>query len=137
MTKKTRGNVVVLQIEEILVWSKLARGEYNRNQAYSHVKLVPQEPWLIAVPVEGMESAEAVGEALASLHQVVQEVTKQQVEQLAHQERESVREATAKALVRSQEGGVGYRTGIKNVSRTGQRPSIESAVDGEPVEDDF
>jgi len=77
-TRKDNDGNVVVEITELLVNVKLGRGDYQRNQFYSHIKVSPVSPWLIKVPIGELEDLDALDAVIDKLADVV---AKQAIEQ--------------------------------------------------------
>lgn len=78
---------LVVSITEMQIWSKLSRGDYNRNQAYAHVVVAPSVPWMIEVPVSALEGPEALKQALSVLQDAVHAAVKEKAAELERSDR--------------------------------------------------
>lgn len=126
---------LLVNIVEMQIWSKLSRGDYNRNQAYAHVVVAPPVPWAVEVPVGELEGPDAVRQALSVLQDAVHAAVRQKASELEREDREETKRATSEALSRYG-SGVEVKTSIQSIEdRMPLRPSIEAAV-GEPPDDD-
>jgi len=126
---------LLVQVNEIMVWSKLARGDYNRNQGYSHVRVQPSVPWVLRLPVGELEGLDAMKEAMSQLHAVVADSAKSKLEAIEREEADNVKTRTREALSTPQQG-ISVETSVKSLEGYSPRPSIESSVGSEP-EDEF
>ena len=124
---------LLVEISEMMVWSKVSSGDYNKNQAYAHIVVAPSAPWVICVPIGDVDGPEAVTRAIAVLQDAVHEVVKQKASELETEDREAVKRATSEKL--SKFTGVEVKTSVQSIEgRFPARPSIEAAV-GEPPDD--
>jgi hypothetical protein len=126
---------LLVNITEMQIWSKLSRGDYNRNQAYAHVVVTPSVPWTVEVPIGELEGPEAVREALSLLQDAAHAAVKEKASELERGDREEVKRATSEALGSRYGAGVEVKTSVQTIEdRPPLRPSIEAAV-GEPPDD--
>lgn len=127
----TDGKVFVM-ITDIMVWSKLSRGEYNRNQAYAHLSAEPASPWLIGLPIGDKEGPEAITAAIDVLQDAVHAAVKRKVEEFESEDRAETRSTAAKKVA----GRAEARTEIRSMGeRNPGRPSVDAAA-GDPPPDD-
>ncbi len=131
VTKSAENGHLLVDIKEMLVWSKLSRGEYNRNQAYSHVVVTPSVPWTVQVPVDS-EGPDALKQALSVLQDAVHSAVLNKVAELEQCDKDEAKRQTSESLSKH---GVEVNTSIRSIqSRPPVRSSIEAAV-GDPVDD--
>lgn len=129
-----RDGKLLVSITEMQIWSKVSRGDYNRNQAYAHVVVTPAVPWAVEVPVGEVEGPDAVRQALCVLQDAVHAAVLEKAAELEREDRDAVKRATSEALSRHV-SGVEVKTSVQTIEdRPPLRPSIEAAV-GEPPED--
>ena len=125
---------LLLNVTEMLIWSNLSRGDYNRNQAYAHVVVTPAVPWVVEVPIGGEEGPDAVKQALSVLQDAVHAAVREKASELERGDKEEVKRATSEALSRFG-SGVEVKTSVQTIEdKLPLRPSVEAAV-GEPPED--
>ncbi len=131
---------LLVKVNELMVWVKLSRGDYNRHQVYGHVSVEPVVPWVVAVPLETLEGAEALGDVVQKLENVVVRAVALKVAELEASERDGVRQATAQAIGTSDTSrytrGVEVKTSVGTIEAGSPgRPSVPSAA-GVPPSDD-
>lgn len=64
-------NEVILQVEELLVNTQLARGAYNAEKFYGHVVVKPKEEMIIRVPVSELGTVVTIREVIEKLEKEV------------------------------------------------------------------
>ncbi len=126
---------LLVQVDEVMVWSKLSRGDYNRSQGYSHIRVCPAVPWVLRLPVGDLDGIDALKEAMSRLHDVVADSAKEKVEEIEREEIGKVKALTQAALSTSKQG-VSVTTSVKSTEGYIPRPSIESSVGCEPESSD-
>lgn len=134
-TEAVQNGKLVVNVEEMHIWSKLSRGDYNRNQAYAHVVVSPSVPWPIEVPIGELEGPDAVKQALSVLQDAVHAAVQEKASELEREDKAEAKRATSEVL--SKYGsGVEVRTAVQSIDsdRPPLRPSVEAAV-GEPPDD--
>ena len=138
-----RDGKLYLQVTELMLNTRVSRGEYNRNQVYGHVKVMPAVPWVIPIPVEGVQGLEALQVALEKLSGLVTDVARDQVTEMERQEKEGRKSDVQRTVGKKTEysTGVSVTTPVRTIDSLdlGQRPSMEASVGDEPAddEDDF
>ena len=124
-----QDGVLYLKVTEMFVSSKVLRGEYSRNQVYSHLKVEPAVPWMIGIPVGELSGIEAMQDALRTLSDIVTDVAAEEANKLEKTDPLSPRQIDKRVEVSTP-----VRT-IVNESN-GTRPSVESAAGPEPESDE-
>lgn len=128
----------LVRVEELMVWSKLARGDYNKNQAYAHLRVIPAIPWVIKVPVGELEGLDALKAVSDALHGIVADSAQQKVEEIEAEEKAKVQQGIKAVLTK--QSGVEVRTAVRTTdSSYVGRPNVQAATGAEPdsIDDDF
>lgn len=62
---------MILQVDELLMNTQLARGAYNAEKFYAHVVLRPKEAMLLTVPVSELGTVKTVREIIEQVEKEV------------------------------------------------------------------